>query len=97
MGLVAALSGLGSVTVPVVVGAVSGVVLAPLQLLGVGMAGLAAMAAGGASREGVSGRALVLAGSPRWPSAPGTCSSTWPRGSGPTRSGPRHQPRHVAG
>ena len=62
MGLVAALSGLGSVTVPVVVGAVSGVVLAPLQLLGIGMAGLAAMAAGGASREGVSGRALVLAG-----------------------------------
>ena len=48
MGLVAALSGLGSVTVPVVVGAVSGVVLAPLQLLGIGMAGLAAMAAGGA-------------------------------------------------
>ncbi len=62
MGLVAALSGLGSVTVPVVVGAVAGVVLSPLQLLGVGMAGLAAMAAGGASREGVSGRALVLAG-----------------------------------
>jgi hypothetical protein len=62
MGLVAALSGLGSVTVPVVVGAVAGVVLSPLQLVGVGLAGLAAMAAGGASREGVSGRALVLAG-----------------------------------
>lgn len=62
MGLVAALSGLGSVTVPVVVGALAGVVLGPFQLLGVGMAGLAAMAAGGASREGVSGRALVLAG-----------------------------------
>ena len=62
MGLVAALSGLGSVTVPVVVGAVAGVVLSPLQLLGVGMAGMAAIAAGGASREGVSGRALVLAG-----------------------------------
>jgi hypothetical protein len=62
MGLVAALSGLGSVTVPVVVGAVAGVVLSPLQLLGVGLAGMAAMAAGGASREGVSGRALVLAG-----------------------------------
>jgi drug/metabolite transporter (DMT)-like permease len=59
---VAALSGLGSVTVPVVVGAVAGVVLSPLQLLGVGLAGMAAMAAGGASREGVSGRALVLAG-----------------------------------
>ena len=62
MGLVAALSGLGSVTVPVMVGAVAGVVLSPLQLVGVGLAGLAAMAAGGASREGVSGRALVLAG-----------------------------------
>lgn len=62
MGLVAALSALGSVAIPVVVGALTGVVLTPLQLAGVGLAGLAAMAAGGASREGVSRAALLLAG-----------------------------------
>lgn len=62
MGLVAALSALGSVVIPVVVGALTGVVLTPLQLAGVGLAGLAAMAAGGASREGVSRAALLLAG-----------------------------------
>ena len=52
-------------TVPVVVGAVAGVVLSPLQLLGVGMAGLAAMAAGARRRCRVGGRALVPPGSPR--------------------------------
>jgi drug/metabolite transporter (DMT)-like permease len=62
MGLVAALSSLGSVTVPVLVGALTGVILVPLQLAGIALAGVAAVAAGGASREGVSRTALVLAG-----------------------------------
>ena len=62
MGLVAALSSLGSVTIPVLVGALTGVILVPLQLAGIALAGVAAVAAGGASREGVSRTALVLAG-----------------------------------
>ena len=62
MGLVTALSSLGSVVIPVLVGALSGTLLAPLQLAGVGLAGLAAMTAGGASRAGVSRAALALAG-----------------------------------
>ncbi|MEO8245754.1 MAG: EamA family transporter [Chloroflexota bacterium] len=62
MGLVAALSSLGSVVIPVLVGAVTGTLLAPLQLAGVGLAGVAAMTAGGASRAGVSRTALALAG-----------------------------------
>lgn len=62
MGLVAALSSLGSVVIPVLVGALSGTLLAPLQLAGVGLAGVAAMTAGGASRAGVSRSALALAG-----------------------------------
>lgn len=62
MGLVAALSALGSVTIPALVGTLTGTPLSPLQLAGVGLAALAAMAAGGASREGVSRTALLLAG-----------------------------------
>lgn len=62
MGLVAALSSLGSVVIPVLVGALTGTLLAPLQLGGVGLAGVAAMTAGGASRAGVSRAALALAG-----------------------------------
>ena len=62
MGLVAALSSLGSVVIPVLFGAITGTVLAPLQLAGVGLAGIAAMTAGGASRAGVSRAALALAG-----------------------------------
>ena len=62
MGLVAALSSLGSVVIPVLVGAIAGTLLAPLQLAGVGLAGMAAMTAGGASRVGVSRAALALAG-----------------------------------
>lgn len=61
MGLVAGLSALGSVLVPVLVGALTGARLTPLQLVGVALAGLAAMAAGGASREEVSRTALLLA------------------------------------
>ena len=62
MGLVTALSSLGSVVIPVLVGALTGTVLAPLQLAGVGLAAIAAMTAGGASRAGVSRAALALAG-----------------------------------
>ena len=62
MGLVTALSSLGSVVIPVLVGALTGTVLAPLQLAGVALAAIAAMTAGGASRAGVSRAALALAG-----------------------------------
>lgn len=61
MGLVAALSALGSVLIPAVVSGLTGTPLTPLQLAGVALAGSAAMAAGGASREGVSRAALGLA------------------------------------
>ena len=61
MGLVAALSGLGSVGIPVLVGAASGALLSPMQLVGVALAALAAMTAAGASRIGVSRTALLLA------------------------------------
>ncbi len=62
MGLVASVSGAGSVTVPLLVGAV---VLHqsvhPLQAVGVVFAAGAILAAGGASRGGASRRALWLA------------------------------------
>ncbi len=61
MGLVAALSGLGSVLIPTLVGTVTGVLLTPVQLAGVLLAGVAAATAGGASRSGVSRAALALA------------------------------------
>lgn len=61
MGLVAALSSLGSVGIPVLVGAATGALLSPMQLAGVALAALAAMTAAGASRVGVSATALFLA------------------------------------
>jgi drug/metabolite transporter (DMT)-like permease len=61
MGLVAALSSLGSVGIPVLVGAATGALLSPMQLVGVALAALAAMTAAGASRIGVSRTALLLA------------------------------------
>lgn len=61
MGLVAALSALGSVLIPAVVSALTGTPLTPLRLGGVVLAGVAAAAAGGSSREGVSRAALMLA------------------------------------
>lgn len=61
MGLVAALSALGSVLIPVLVGSLTGTLLSPVQLSGVGLAAIAAATAGGAVRAGVSRAALLLA------------------------------------
>jgi len=61
MGLVAALSGAGSLVIPLVVGALTGASVAPLQLVGIGAAAAAA-AASGASRGDVGRRALALSG-----------------------------------
>ena len=60
MGLVAALSGAGSLSVPVIVGAVMGASVAPLQFLGIGAAAAAGVAASGASRGDLGRRALLL-------------------------------------
>jgi drug/metabolite transporter (DMT)-like permease len=60
MGLVAALSGAGSLIIPLVFGALTGQRVAPLQLAGIGAAAAAAVAASGASRGDVGRRALLL-------------------------------------
>lgn len=60
MGLVAALSGAGSLTVPLAVGALVGARVAPLQMLGIVCAAAAGVAASGASRGDVGRRALLL-------------------------------------
>lgn len=60
MGLVAALSGAGSLTIPLIVGALTGVRVAPLQLVGIGAAAAAGVAASGASRGDLGRRALLL-------------------------------------
>ena len=60
MGLVAALSGAGSLSIPVLVGAVTGARVAPLQLAGIGAAAAAGVAASGASRGDLGRRALLL-------------------------------------
>ena len=60
MGLVAALSGAGSLSVPVIVGAIMGARVAPLQLLGIAAAAAAGVAASGASRGDLGRRALLL-------------------------------------
>jgi drug/metabolite transporter (DMT)-like permease len=62
MGLVTALSGAGSIAIPLVAGALLGATIGQLQLVGVGCAAAAAVAASGASRSEVGRRALVLAG-----------------------------------
>ncbi len=62
MGLVTALSGAGSLAIPLVVGALLGARVAPLQLVGVGCAAAAAVAASGASRSELGRQALLLAG-----------------------------------
>ena len=62
MGLVTALSGAGSLASPLVVGALLGARVAPLQLVGVGCAAAAAVAASGASRTELGRLALLLAG-----------------------------------
>jgi len=61
MGLITALSGAGSLAVPLVAGAVLGAVVTPLQLIGVGCVAAAAAAASGASRTEMGRRALGLA------------------------------------
>jgi drug/metabolite transporter (DMT)-like permease len=62
MGLVTALAGAGSLAIPLIAGAVLGATIGPLQLVGVGCAAAAAVAASGASRSEVGRLALVLAG-----------------------------------
>ena len=62
MGIVASLSGAGSLLIPLIVGAAVGASIAPLQLAGVACTALAAAAAGGASRDEIGRRALLLAG-----------------------------------
>jgi len=62
MGIVASLSGAGSLLIPLIAGAALGVSIAPLQLAGVACTALAAAAASGASRDAIGRRALLLAG-----------------------------------
>jgi drug/metabolite transporter (DMT)-like permease len=61
MGLVTALSGAGSLAIPLVAGAALGASVTTIQLVGVACAAGAAAAAGGASRDEVGRRALLLA------------------------------------
>lgn len=61
MGLVTALSGVGSLAIPLAVGALVGASIGPLQLLGVGCAAAAGVAASGASRTELGRQALLLA------------------------------------
>lgn len=62
MGLVTSLSGAGSLAIPLVAGVVLGAHVTGIQLLGVVCAAGAAAAAGGASRDDLGRRALVMAG-----------------------------------
>jgi drug/metabolite transporter (DMT)-like permease len=62
MGLITALSGVGSLAVPLTFGALLGVAVTELQLLGVVCAAGAAAAASGASRDELGRIAIVLAG-----------------------------------
>ena len=62
MGLVTALSGAGSLAIPLAAGALLGAAVSPVQLAGVVAAAAAAAAAGGASRRDVSRGALAMAG-----------------------------------
>jgi len=62
MGLVTALSGAGSLAIPLVVAALLGAEATITQLIGVGCAAAAAVAASGASRGDLGRLALLLAG-----------------------------------
>lgn len=62
MGLVTALSGAGSLAIPLAVGALLGAAVPPLQLVGVSCAAGAAAAASGASRGELGRQAIMLAG-----------------------------------
>jgi drug/metabolite transporter (DMT)-like permease len=61
MGIVTAVSGAGSLVLPLAIGALRGEPVGIVQLLGVGCAAGAAAAAGGASRDELGRRALGLA------------------------------------
>lgn len=61
MGLITALSGAGSLAVPLVAGALLGASTSAVQLIGVGCVAAAAVAASGASRSELGRRALLLA------------------------------------
>lgn len=61
MGLVTALSGVGSLAVPLAVGALLGARVSPIQLVGVACAAAAGAAASGASRTELGRRSLALA------------------------------------
>jgi len=61
MGLITALSGVGSLAIPLVVGALVGIRVGDLQLVGVACAAAAAAAATGASRDELGRHALALA------------------------------------
>lgn len=61
MGLVTALSGVGSLAIPLTAGALVGATISAPQLLGVGCAAAAGAAASGASRGEVGRQALLLA------------------------------------
>ena len=62
MGVVTALSGAGSLALPLVVGAILDAPITSLQLVGVACAAAAAVAAGGAARDTVGRQALLMAG-----------------------------------
>jgi EamA-like transporter family len=61
MGLVTALSGAGSLVIPLAIGAIEGVAVGPLQIAGVASIAAAAVAASGASRTELGRLALLLA------------------------------------
>jgi drug/metabolite transporter (DMT)-like permease len=61
MGLITALSGVGSLAIPLAAGAIIGARISELQLLGVGCAAAAGAAASGASRGELGRQALLLA------------------------------------
>ena len=63
MGIVSALSGVGSAAIPLAVGVgLQGDVLGPLQVLGIGCALVAVAAASGATTRGLGRESLLLAG-----------------------------------
>jgi drug/metabolite transporter (DMT)-like permease len=61
MGIVASLSGAGSLAFPLLAGIVLGATISPLQLVGVACTAAAAAAAGGATRDEMGRQALALA------------------------------------
>ena len=61
MGIVASLSGAGSLAVPLLVGALLGATIGPLQVAGVACTAAAAAAAGSATRDEMGRQALALA------------------------------------